>query len=236
MIKEILEYQKLDAKLVSIEKEIANSPAKQTANKMVEYVKAAQQTLVGLEQNANQLIQEYERLNNQYQQTLKQVDKLSKQKYDNMTTEELRENANYMTQMNGTILNIERNITILSDKIAKILRDFDKTKEQAKNAKAKFEHNKNEYTKLVALKQGDIEKLKQELAKVEKTINKDMLKKYKDLRGDNKFPIFVPLINESCGGCMMNMPRARLDKLKADKILECENCHRMIYLLEDKDK
>ena len=38
MIKEILEYQDLDAKLVSIEKEIANSPAKLTANKMVEYV------------------------------------------------------------------------------------------------------------------------------------------------------------------------------------------------------
>ena len=67
MIKEILEYQKLDAKLVSIEKEIANSPAKQTANKMVEYVKAAQQTLVGLEQNASQLIAEYEKLNAQYQ-------------------------------------------------------------------------------------------------------------------------------------------------------------------------
>lgn len=236
MIKEILEYQKLDAKLVSIEKEIANSPAKQTANKMVEYVKAAQQTLVNLEQNANYLIAEYEKLNNQYQQTLKQVEKLAKQKYDNLSTDELRESATYITQMNGTILNIERNISILSDKIAKILRDFDKTKEQAKTAKAKFEHNKAEYTKLVASKQGDIEKLKQELTKVEKTINKDMLKKYKDLRGDNKFPIFVPLVNESCGGCMMNMPRARLDKLKAAKILECENCHRMIYLPEDKDK
>ena len=34
MIKEILEYQDLDAKLVSIEKEIANSPAKLTANKI----------------------------------------------------------------------------------------------------------------------------------------------------------------------------------------------------------
>ncbi|MBQ7602539.1 MAG: hypothetical protein IJU58_00090 [Clostridia bacterium] len=236
MIKEILEYQKLDAKLVSIEKEIANSPAKQTANKMVEYVKAAQQTLVGLEQNASQLIAEYEKLNAQYQTISKQVEKLTKQKYENFNEDQLRENANIVAQMNGVILNIERSISVLSEKISKIMRDFDKTKEQAKTAKMKFEQNKNEYNKLVATKQADIEKLKQDLIRVEKTVNKDMLKKYKDLRGDNKFPIFVPLVNESCGGCMMNMPRARLDKLKADKILECENCHRMIYLPEDKDK
>ena len=236
MIKEILEYQKLDAKLVSIEKEIANSPAKQTANKMVEYVKAAQQTLVGLEQNASQLIAEYEKLNAQYQSISKQVEKLTKQKYENFDEDQLRENANIVTQMNSVILNIERSISVLSEKISKIMRDFDKTKEQAKTAKMKFEQNKNEYNKLVETKQADIEKLKQELIRVEKTVNKDMLKRYKDLRGDNKFPIFVPLVNESCGGCMMNMPRARLDKLKADKILECENCHRMIYLPEDKDK
>ena len=236
MIKEILEYQALDAKLVSIEKEIASSPAKQTANKMVEYVKSAQQTLVTLEHNASKLFLEYEKLNNQYQNAIKDVDKLSKQKFENLSKDELRENANLTTQINSNILNIERNIALLSDKIVKILKEFEKTKEQAKTAKLKFEQNKNAYNKLVETKQAAIEKLKQELAKVEKTVDKDILKKYKELRGDNKFPIFVPLINESCGGCVMNMPRARLDKLKANKILECENCHRMIYLMEDKDK
>ncbi len=236
MIKEILEYQALDAKLVSIEKEIASSPAKQTANKMVEYVKSAQQTLVTLEHNASKLILEYEKLNNQYQNAIKDVDKLSKQKFENLSKDELRENANLTTQINSNILNIERNIALLSDKIVKILKEFEKTKEQAKTAKLKFEQNKNAYNKLVETKQAAIEKLQQELAKVEKTVDKDILKKYKELRGDNKFPIFVPLINESCGGCVMNMPRARLDKLKANKILECENCHRMIYLMEDKDK
>ncbi len=236
MIKEILEYQALDAKLVSIEKEIANSPAKQTANKMVEYVKSAQQTLVTLEHNASKLILEYEKLNNQYQSAIKDVDKLSKQKFENLSKDELRENANLTTQINSNILNIERNIALLSDKIVKILKEFEKTKEQAKTAKLKFEQNKNAYNKLVETKQASIEELKQDLAKVEKTVDKDILKKYKELRGDNKFPIFVPLINESCGGCVMNMPRARLDKLKANKILECENCHRMIYLIEDKDK
>lgn len=236
MIKEILEYQDLDAKLVSIEKEIANSPAKLTANKMVEYVKSAQQTLVNLEQNANKLIVEFEKLNAQYQNALKDVDKLSKQKLENLSVDQLRENANVATQINSNILNIERNISLLSEKIAKILKDFDKTKQQAKSAKLKFEQNKTAHIKFVETKEASMHKLKAELEKVGKLVNKDILKKYKELRGDNKFPIFVPLINESCGGCVMHQPRARLDKLKADKILECENCHRMIYLPEDKDK
>ncbi len=236
MIKEILQYQDLDAKLVSIEKEIANSPAKLTANKMVEYVKSAQKTLVSLEQNASNLIAEFDKLNEQYQSALKDVDKMTKQKLDSMSVEELREKANLATQINSNILTIERNISLLSDKIATILKDFEKTKKQAQSAKLKFEHNKTEYLKFVATKQESMHKLRAELAKVEKSVDKDILKKYKELRADNKFPIFVPLVNEACGGCVMHQPRARLDELKTDKILECENCHRIIYLPEYRDK
>ena len=153
-----------------------------------------------------------------------------------MSVDELRENANVATQLNANLLTIERNISLLSEKIAKILKDFEKTRQQAKTAVEKFEQNKAEHLKFVESKQATVKKLEKELADVEKTINKDLLKKYKELRSDNKFPIFVPLVNESCGGCVMHQPRARLDKLQADKMLECENCHRMIYLPEYKDK
>ena len=236
MIKEILEYQKLDAKLVQVEKEIANSTAKAAANKMVQYVKNAQQTLVNLEQNAASLISNFQKLNEQYQKAIKDVETLSKEKLENLSVDELREKANLSNQLNSNVLNIERNISLLSEKIAKILKDFERTKEQAKNAKIKFEQNKAEHVKFVESKQASIDKLKKDLISIEKTIDKDLLKKYKDLRSDNKFPIFVPLINESCGGCVMHQPRARLDKLMANKMLECENCHRMIYLPEFKDK
>ena len=236
MIKEILEYQKLDAKLVGVEKEIANSPAKVAANKMVEYVKNAQQTLVNLEQNATSLISNFEKLNEQYKKVAKEADALSKRKLDNLPVDELRENANVATQLNSNLLTIERNISLLSEKIAKILKDFEKTKEQAKTAKTKFEQNKAEHLKFVEVRQATIDKLKKELQAVEKSIDKDLLKRYKELRSDNKFPIFVPLVNESCGGCVMHQPRARLDKLQKEKMLECESCHRMIYLPEYKDK
>ena len=236
MIKEVLEYQKLDAKLVDVEKEIASSPARVAANKMVEVVKQAQQTLVSLEQNATSLIKNFEKLNEQYQRTTKEVESLSKQKFENMSVEDLRENASQATQLNSNLLTIERNISLLSEKIAKILKDFEKTKEQAKVAKAKFEQNKLEHVKFVESRKATMDKLQKELASIEKTMDKDLLKKYKELRSDNKFPIFVPLINESCGGCVMHQPRARLDKLQKEKMLECENCHRMIYLPEYKDQ
>ena len=236
MIKEILEYQKLDEKLVEVEKKFSNSPAKVAANKMVAYVKQAQQNLIVLEQNATKLIENFEKLNQQYQKTVKDVDNLSKQKLENLSVDELRENANAATQLNSNLLTIERNISLLSERIASILKDFEKTKDQVKSAKTKFEQNKAEHVKFVESHQATIQKLQKELASVEKTVNKDILKRYKELRSDNKFPIFVPLTNDSCGGCSMQQPRARLDKLKADKMLECENCHRMIYLPEDQNK
>ena len=62
MLKEILQYQKMDANLVKIERELENSDAKRVVNQMLEQVKNAQNKLVSIERSASQLIADYEKI------------------------------------------------------------------------------------------------------------------------------------------------------------------------------
>ncbi len=233
MLDNILEYQRKDAQLVAIEKEIASSPAKKMVNQMVDYVKSAQQKLVQIEKNASVLIVEFEELKNQFDESIKAVESLTRQKLDDQTEAELKEQASTATKENAKILNIEKNITNLSKKINATLKDFEKTKEQGNMAKRKYEQGLQQYNDFVKSRQAQVTKLQKELAELEKKVEPKMLAKYKELRSDKKFPIFVPLMGHSCGACSMQLPSAKYDRLKANGMLECENCHRVIYL---KDK
>ena len=65
---------------------------------------------------------------------------------------------------------------------------------------------------------------------LEKQIDANLLSKYKHLRQDKIFPVFVPLNSNACGGCSMALPAALMNKLKENGYLECEQCRRYIYI------
>ena len=230
MLDNILEYQKKDAQLVALQKQLSESPAKKVVNQMVEYVRNAQQKLVQIEKRASELIVEFEDLKNQLENSNKTVDNLNKLKLESMDEKVLKSYENNTVEINAQILNIEKNIASLSKRISSILTEFEETKRQGNNAKKKYEQGLKTYNDLADKQEPVIRKLKNDLANLEKTVDPKMLAKYKELRGDKKFPIFVPLMSNSCGGCSMELPSSKLDKIKETGMLECENCHRIIFI------
>ena len=77
--------------------------------------------------------------------------------------------------------------------------------------------------------QPEIEKLKEEMAKLEKSIQATNLAKYKNVKQDGIFPVLVPLQENRCGGCRMLLSTSAIEKLKAEGLYECEQCRRLIY-------
>ena len=230
MLDNILEYQKKDAQQVALQKQLSESPAKKVVNQMVEYVRNAQQKLVQIEKRASELLVEFEELKNQLEKHTKTVDSLTKLRLDNMDEKELKNCENDTVDINAQILNIEKSISTLGKRISTILTEFEDTKRQGNNAKKKYEQGLKSYNELAGKQEPVIRKLQNDLANLEKTVDPKMLAKYKELRGDKKFPIFVPLMSNSCGGCSMELPSSKLDKIKATGMLECENCHRIIFV------
>ena len=77
--------------------------------------------------------------------------------------------------------------------------------------------------------QPQIDKQKQEIKSLEKDLDQNFLGKYKQRRADKIYPVFVPAVEKSCGGCRMELPSASLERLKNKGFLECEHCGRIIY-------
>ena len=67
------------------------------------------------------------------------------------------------------------------------------------------------------------------LSGIEKEIPTALFEKYNKKKQDKIFPVFVPEMNNSCGGCMMELPSAQIEKLAKEGFLECENCRRIIF-------
>ena len=91
-----------------------------------------------------------------------------------------------------------------------------------REAKEKFEAKKMEM-------QPKLTEIETKLKSLEKEISPEIMAKYKTLRSDGIFPILVPVVNKCCGGCRMEIPSSTLDKLKTNKVTQCEHCRRVIY-------
>lgn len=229
MLEEMLEYQKKDGQLVKIEKEISESKAKKVVNQMVGIVKDAQQKLMQTEKNATILIKNYDTLNKSFINQQKITLKYLKLKAENEQDEAIVEYEKSIKEATTNLLLIQKNIAKLSKSITDTLKQFEQYKTDVIDAKKKHAQGMAAYNKLVESHEKEIEDLKKELVKLEKKVDPKLLAKYKKMREDKKFPIFVPLLNSSCGGCSMGLAVSQVNKLEEKGMLECENCHRIIY-------
>ena len=229
MLEEMLEYQKKDGQLVKIEKEISESKAKKVVNQMVGIVKDAQQKLMQTEKNATILIKNYDSLNKSFINQQKITLKYLKLKAENEQDDAIVEYEKSIKDATTNLLLIQKNIAKLSKNITDTLKQFEQYKTDVIDAKKKHAQGMAAYNKLVESHEKEIEDLKKELVKLENKVDPKLLAKYKKMREDKKFPIFVPLLNSSCGGCSMGLAVSQVNKLEEKGMLECENCHRIIY-------
>ena len=229
MLEAILEYQKKDGELVKIEKEITESKAKKIVNQMVGVVKTAQQKIVETEKNSQNLIKSFNQLSTYFANEQKNIEKYLKLKLESEEEEKLLEYEKKIKEATTNLLVIQKNINKLSKSITDTLKQFEQYKTEVIEAKNKHSQGMKAYNTLVESRQKEIEQLKADLQKLEKKVDPKLLSKYKKMREDKKFPIFVPLLNSSCGGCSMELPKSQLNKLEEASMLECENCHRIIY-------
>ena len=225
----ILEYQKLDAEKLKIEKSLGNIEERQIMNKMITFVKDAQNKSLQIELSSKKLIEDYENLRKSYESNTSNIEKLTKTTVKTMSKEELDDCLKRVNALSSELFMIERNIGILIQKINEKLKEFEATKNSAGKARAKHKEAKAKYDAKVSELQPKISEIENKLSKMEKEIPAEILTKYKGLKNDGIFPILVPLQDKSCGGCRMEIPSKILDKLKNSDVIQCEHCRRIIY-------
>lgn len=230
MLNKILEYQNLDLKIINLKEKLSSNPAKITLNKMLALGKDAQTKLVELEKQAQSTIEQYEKTKAEFEATCDKLNALIKQDTNNISDDKLRENIEQANALSISLGNLERSLSYQKDVVSNILKNFDLCRKNIVASKQKYKETKEEYDSFEKGILPQIEELKKQMAAIEKQVDANLLTKYKHLRQDGIFPVFVPLNGNSCGGCRMEIPAALMAKLKSTGYLECEQCRRLIYV------
>lgn len=230
MLEKLLEYQKLDGKLLALKRDLEKNPAKQNLNKVVLLVKDSQNKLLELETKAKAAIQDYEKYKAEYEKAFKELNALTKNDLEKMTEEQISasiEKANSLVSLLGSL---ERGLSSQAEAVNAIIKNFDLCRNNIVAYKQKYKESKTQCDELEAGLKPQVETIKKQMLQMEKELDAKLLAKYKHLRQDRIFPVFVPLNQNSCGGCSMEVPAALMNKLKAEGYLECEQCRRYIYI------
>ena len=226
----ILKYQELDGKLVQLERKLASSNEKTVMNQMIAFVKDAQNKSVELENQAKKMTEEYVALKKEYDKNIKLIKDLTSKESSELTVEEMDEIFNQINLVSSNLFMIERNLNIQLVNIKNILKEFENTKNGVIKARAKHKESKEKYEALVAQINPQIEAIKKDMLALESSVDEKLLAKYKAVKRDNIYPVFVTLNNGNCGGCRMMIPMGKVNKIKTDGFIVCEHCGRVIYI------
>ena len=229
MIDKILEYQKVDEKLIEIDKEVARSSIKKELNELYSSLKEAQTKLIENDKEARKILEELDKLTAVQNKGLNLVEKYTKQNLDELSQNELLELDNKIKRASSDLSEIEKRISRLNERIAQVLSNFDETRKSGVSIKKKIQEGKVSFEEFAKSKSQDKEEIKSQLAKLEKDIEPKILVRYKSLRQDGLFPIVVPIHSSRCSGCRMELSMNEMDKLKKNGVIECDRCHRIIY-------
>ena len=228
-MEKILEYQKIDAEIIKLDKEIENSGEIEIINKMSAFYKEMQSKLLAIEKEAANISKEYMETLSVYEKNVEESKKLSGKKIDNLSGDKLEENLEIANKISGDLFSLERKLNLILTSITNILKEFEVSKNKVILAKNKYNEAKAKLDKLKQSIKPQKATYIKELKKLEKDLDANLFAKYKALKNDNVFPVFVNLIDKRCGYCRFELPSGKLDKLKNEEFMICEQCRRIIH-------
>ena len=230
MFENIIEYQRLDGKILSIKRDMEKNEAKITLNKVVALVKDAQTKLIELENKAKATILDFDKCQAEYELSYNELVNLTKEDVSSLTEEQANVQLERINKLANTLSQLERALSMQAENVGAIIKNFEICRSNIMNYKQKYKETKEKVDALQKDLVPQVEQIKKQMQELEKQIDANLLAKYKHLRQDKIFPVFVPLNNNACGGCSMALPSALMTKLKENGYLECEQCRRFIYI------
>ena len=230
MIEKLLKYQEVDEKLKAIEDSIKSSQEYQMVLKAKKVIKAYNESKDSYDERSALLMATYNEKTEFLTKLLDEAKEISLSLEDGSDEKEIAFLTKRVNEINKHLSTLENDIKKLEEDIKDLLQRFSKATRSAKAASEQGAEYKVKYDELVKSKEGEKQAIVKELEGIAKEIPADIMKKYLDKRKDGKFKIVCPVQNGYCTSCMTELVIGEMEKLKAEKIMECPNCHKLIYL------
>ncbi|MGI6113305.1 MAG: zinc ribbon domain-containing protein [Mahellales bacterium] len=144
--------------------------------------------------------------------------------------EQLRKNAEeYREKVKAK----EERLLKLDEEIDKLNTTLADLRVKSTKARKEYKELKSAYDAELEIIKSSLDNAKKQKTELESRLDADLLKKYKNLRKD-KQTVIAELIGDKCSGCNMSLPSMVAKQVKdGEKIVECENCGRILFIKSD---
>ena len=228
----MLKYQSLDREINQLNEQFRTSEATRQYNKYMKLYKQAIEDGKRMSGVIGEHFVNVDRLTKQYEKLLADIGE-----YNNVLDEitDVKQADYYEKQL----LKLYNALEALEKELDNVRKELMKLDADAKA----FFTNVNNYFMAVKKSTPEMEKVKLEIQtkarevmlaqkELEKTIEPELVEKYKKAKEISKFPPLVPFdeATNSCMGCGLELSKDIAAKLRQDGGLEfCPNCNRLVY-------
>lgn len=228
-VEKLLKYQEVDGKLIKLEHDLGNSVENRDRVQAKSFLTKAPEKLDALDAKAVELSSLVAKLNKKYEEIAETLTDF--------------EHVDEMVEGGGDLSFYKKNIAQLSDKIqslkgeiatlTKAVKDADEEYRQMKkktiDMQKQYTEASESYKKLKESLQVEALAVKKELDAIAKGIDAEVMKKYEIKRSERIFPILCAEKGGRCSKCGSELSLAGKEKLSSGGVVECDNCHRIIY-------
>lgn len=228
-IAQLLLYQEKDSELLKIEQEIANSEERKKYVQTQNYIKKAGEKLDKLEAQSQSVLTHLDVLTKRYaeiSETLKDFEHLDELVEGGADLSFYQRN---LSQIIEQIKTLKSEIAALTASAKEATDEYHGMKKKVLAAQKQYPELQTAYKQFKASKQEESDKITKELSAIAKDIDAEVLHKYQVKRSERIFPILCEIKADRCSKCGIELSIADKEKVTAGKVVECENCHRILY-------
>lgn len=233
MVDQLLAYQEVDKKLKDIELELGRSDERRKTHSAQAFLKGANDQIAALDGRAEELANRFAALTATCSRLFEEI-----KEYDGLDVGEDLEQVAYIKKkaqaLAGEIETLSDSLDGVTKEIGAVLKEFAKLKKEINAAQEQYKEYAPKYNALKDAKKDEIEAVRKELAKLEKEVPPDIMEKYKQRRKEKIFPVLNKANELGKSGafcaCGKALPDFQYKTLSGGGIVECESCHRLLYL------
>ncbi len=225
----ILQYQEIDKDLYAMERELSACEERKKYVTLKKFWESAPEKLEAMEVKATAFHAEAKALTAKYEQvevTLGDFENLEELISGGADVSFYKKKAQSVSEQ---LKKVKAELNALMASIKAVDEEYQKLKKQVLSAQKQLVPAQEAYNAVKAQKAGQKTEIEKKLAGIAPKIDSEVLAKYKTKRKEKAFPVFVSLYGNRCSYCSMDLPLVACNKLDAGEVIECDNCHRIIY-------
>ena len=224
-------FMQVDMEADKFEAKMRQSENRQKLIKARDFLKDQQANMKKLENDVAVMQDRLEAVEDEAERLEKVLEGLTETYESNppANAEDAQKQAEAVAKLLDTLQHYEAELTKMRKDADTKDRQQKEIRVRAAKTKMEFDQLKLEYDKEFKADTAKLQEMRAHTEQEAKNVDPALLAKYRSIK-QHCTPPMAKLVNGQCSGCFMSLPSATLlDIRNGDRIVECDNCGRILY-------